>query len=113
MLFGISLLVLAVLGAVYLLRSGRSREFWILALPLIGYYVVIIAKTRVVYPRFMLPFIIPMVALVTHGVAWVADHIENRTVKIAWSSVLCLYIGFNFAYQLSSGNLRTSIRPEA
>jgi hypothetical protein len=94
--FGISLLALAVLGAVYLFRSGRGLEFWILTLPLIGYYVVIIAKTRVAYPRFMLPFIFPMVVLVTHGVAWVADRFENRNARVAWSAILCLYIGFNF-----------------
>lgn len=94
--FGISVLVLTVLGAVYLFRSSRSREFWILALPLLCYYIVIIAKTRVAYPRFMLPFIIPIVVLATHGVAWAAGHFENRNAKFAWTTILCLYLGFNF-----------------
>lgn len=45
--FGIPFLVLAILGTVVLFRSGKSCEFWLLVLPLVGYYVVIIAKTRV------------------------------------------------------------------
>jgi hypothetical protein len=94
--FGISVLALAVVGAVYLFRSGRGREFWILVFPLIGYYIVIITKTRVAYPRFMLAFVFPIVVLVTHAVAWVAHRVSNRNARFAWTAILCLYLGFNF-----------------
>lgn len=72
------ILLLALAGAVVLLRSGRSRLFWLLALPALSYYIVIIAKTRVVLPRFMLPFLIPVMVLATHGLAWLGSRVETR-----------------------------------
>ncbi len=94
--FGVPVLALAAVGAVFLFRSGRGREFWLLAFPLMGYYLVIIAKTRVAYPRFMIPFVFGVVVLVTHGVAWISLRFNRRSARLAWTATLCLYVGFTF-----------------
>jgi 4-amino-4-deoxy-L-arabinose transferase-like glycosyltransferase len=72
MTYSIPVVAIAAVGGYALLRGGRQREFWLLFGPMIAYYVIIIAKTRVVYPRFMIPAAIPIFAFVTVGLTYLA-----------------------------------------
>jgi hypothetical protein len=88
-------LLLCVVGSIALFRSQRGQRFWLLALPLIGYYL-IIAKTRVVYPRFMLPFMIPVLVLATHGVALIGGYLARwRLARLAWVGILLVLLVMN------------------
>jgi len=96
--FTIPVLALALAGAWYLFRNRRARELWILAVPLIFYYCIIIGKTRVFYPRFSLPFFIPVIVLVTHGAALLAERIfVSPRGRLAWSAACGALIVFQFA----------------
>jgi len=96
--FTIPVLALVVVGAYFLFRNQRAREFWILAVPLISYYCVIIGKTRVFYPRFSLPFFIPVVVLVTHGAAFLAERVFAAPhARVVWTAALGGFIVVEFA----------------
>ena len=87
--FTVPIIVLCVIGAWQMFRTGLARQFWILVAPQIGYYLIVIAKTRVAYPRFMIPFIIPVFVLTTYGIAWIADRLpQSRPVQLAWLGLL-------------------------
>jgi hypothetical protein len=96
--FTIPILVLALVGAYFLFRNQRAREFWILVVPLLTYYCVIIGKTRVFYPRFSLPFFIPVIVLVTHGTAYLAERVfAGPRARMAWTAALGAFLVFQFA----------------
>jgi hypothetical protein len=95
--FTIPVLALAVIGACQMLRAGMIREFWILVAPQIAYYVIVIAKTRVAYPRFMIPFIIPVFVFVTYAVAWIADKLPSRRAQMGWAAALTIFLIFHFS----------------
>src|ERR1019366_10098707 len=96
--FTIPVLALALVGAYFLFRNQRTREFWILVVPLISYYCVIIGKTRVFYPRFSLPFFIPVIVLVTHGAAFLAKRVfAAPRARVVWTAALGALIVFQFA----------------
>ncbi len=88
--YTLPVLAVAGVGAVWLVRRGESRHLWFFLAPMIAYYVIVIAKTRVVYPRFMVPFVIPVFALVTYGAAMIADSL-GATGRKLW---LCSIGGF-------------------
>ena len=97
--FTLPVLALCILGIVVLFRSGRGRQFWLLSLPMIGYYVVIIAKTRVVYPRFMVPFVFSVVVLATHGVSFIGARLARRRgAQAAWTAVLAAFLVYQFTF---------------
>jgi 4-amino-4-deoxy-L-arabinose transferase-like glycosyltransferase len=89
--YTVPVLVVAVLGAVWLFRQGHRRHFWLLMLPMITYYLIVIAKTRVLYPRFMVPFVIPIFVLVTYGAAMIADRLGPVSRKV-WVACIGLFI---------------------
>ena len=92
-------LALCILGIVVLFRSGRGRQFWLLSLPMIGYYVVIIGMTRVAYPRFMIPFVFAVVVLATHGVAFIGGRLAARSgAQLAWTALLAAFLIYRFAF---------------
>jgi hypothetical protein len=95
--FTLPVLALCVLGAWQMFRTGLVREFWILVAPQIGYYIVVIAKTRVAYPRFMIPFMIPVFVFSTYGVAWVVEKLPQRKAQIGLSAALAAFLVFHFA----------------
>jgi hypothetical protein len=96
--FTIPVLALSAVGAYYLFQSRRAREFWILTVPLITYYCVIVAKTRVFYPRFSLPFFIPVIVLVTHGAAFLAERLfAAPRARLAWTAAVGAFLVFRFA----------------
>jgi len=96
--FGVPVLLLSVAGTIFLARNRRLKELWILCLPLVTYYCVIIAKTRVIYPRFTLPFFVPVLILTTHGAAFLAERLFNRRpARLAWTAALGALIVFRFA----------------
>lgn len=90
-------LLVSALGAVWLFRNGQARMFWLLVFPMVTYYLIVIAKTRVLYPRFMLPFAIPIFVLVTYGTATVADRLGPVGRK-AWIGVVGLFIVYQLAF---------------
>jgi hypothetical protein len=100
MTYGVPVLAAAILGAVWLFRQGQGRHFWLLMLPIITYYVIVIAKTRVLYPRFMVPLAIPVFVLVAYGAAMIADHLGPISRKL-WIGCIGLFIvwqlGFSYA----------------
>jgi len=97
--FTIPVLLLCVLGVYTLFRSGRKRAFWVLALPIIGYYIVIIAKARVAQPRFLLPFMIPILVFATEGAGFVGERLSRWPGgRQAWIGALTLLLAFNFAF---------------
>jgi len=92
-------LLLCVLGVYTLFRSGRKRAFWVLALPIIGYYIVIIAKARVAQPRFLLPFMIPVLVFAPEGAGFVGERLSRWPGgRQAWIGALTLLLAFNFAF---------------
>jgi hypothetical protein len=95
--YTIPVLVVAVLGAVWLFRQGHGRHFWLLMLPMITYYVIVIAKTRVLYPRFMLPFAIPIFVLVIYGAAMIAERLGPVPRKM-WVACIGLFIVSQLAF---------------
>jgi len=96
--FTIPMLALALIGAYFLFRNQRAREFWILVVPLLTYYCVIIGKTRVFYARFSLPFFIPVIVLVTYGTAYLAERVfAARRARMVWTAALGAFIIFQFA----------------
>ena len=95
--FTLPVLALAAAGALFLFRSRRSREFWVMALPLLTYYVVAVMPTRVFYPRFTIPFFVPMVVLVIHGAGWLADSVfASPPLRLAWTAALVVLIAYQF-----------------
>lgn len=91
--FTIPVLVLVAAGAWSLFRSRRAKEFWVLVLPLISYYVVAVMPTRVFYPRFTIPFFVPAIVLVIHGVAFLADTVfAAPRLRLAWTAALVALI---------------------
>jgi hypothetical protein len=96
--FGIPVLLLSLAGAVFLIANRRAKELWLLCVPLLTYYCVIIAKTRVMYPRFTLPFFVPVIVLVMHGTAVLGDRLfSSRPAALAWRSALGALVVFRFA----------------
>lgn len=95
--YTLPVLAVAGLGAVWLFRHGNSRHFWLLTLPMITYYVIVIAKTRVLYPRFMLPFVIPIFVLVTYGAAMIAERLGPISRKV-WLGCIGLFIVGQLAF---------------
>jgi hypothetical protein len=90
-------LAVSALGAVWLFHSGHGRMFWFLVVPMITYYLIVIAKTRVVYPRFMLPFAIPIFVLVTYGAAMIADRLGPSGRKV-WLGCIGGFIAYQLAF---------------
>ena len=93
--YTIPVVVLGAVGAFAAFRSGRTKEFWILVMPMIAYYVIIIAKTRVVYPRFMLPFAIPLFVFMTYGAAYIGDRVGPR--RKLWTAAIGVFVAVQFA----------------
>ncbi len=97
--FTIPVLALAVAGAWFLFRSRRAREFWLLVLPLFTYYVVAVAPTRVFYPRFTIPFFIPVIVLVIHGAGFLGESLfAAPRARLAWTVALAAVIVFQFVF---------------
>jgi len=97
--FTIPGLLLAAAGALFLLRSGRSRQLWVLVLPLAAYYVIAVAPTRVFYARFALPFFIPVMVLVIHGAGFLAKRwFAAPRARLAWTVLLAVFLLFQFAF---------------
>jgi hypothetical protein len=95
--FTVPILALCLLGAWRMWSLGLIRQFWILTAPQIGYYVIVIAKTRVAYPRFMIPFMIPVFVFVTYGVSWIAEWLpQRRPFQIAWGATLSALLLLQF-----------------
>jgi hypothetical protein len=90
-------LLVSALGALWLFRTGQARVFWLLVFPMITYYLIVIAKTRVLYPRFMLPFAIPIFVLVTYGAAMVSDRLGPVGRK-AWLACIGLFVIYQLAF---------------
>ncbi|MGA2132413.1 MAG: hypothetical protein ABSH50_08980 [Bryobacteraceae bacterium] len=91
--FTIPVLALAAAGAVFLFRKRRGREFWVLVIPLLTYYVVAVAPTRVFYPRFTIPFFIPVLVLVIHGSGFLAERFfASPMARVAWATALITYL---------------------
>jgi hypothetical protein len=90
-------LLVSALGAVWLFRSGQARMFWLLVFPMLTYYLIVIAKTRVLYPRFMLPFAIPVFVLVTYGAAMIAERLGPVGRRI-WLGGIGLFIVYQLAF---------------
>lgn len=90
-------LIVSALGAVWLVRSGYGRMFWLLVFPMVTYYLIVIAKTRVLYPRFMLPFAVPIFVLVTYGAATVADRLAPTGRKV-WLGCIAAFIVYQLAF---------------
>jgi hypothetical protein len=65
--------------------------------PMVTYYVIVIAKTRVLYPRFMLPFAIPLFVLVSYGGAMVSDRLGPMGTRI-WAACIGLFIVYQLAF---------------
>ena len=91
--FTIPAVGLAAVGALSLYRSGQSRQFWVLVLPLVTYYLVAVVPTRVFYPRFTVPFFLPMIVLVAHGAGFLAERFfVARRTKAVWAAALGLLL---------------------
>jgi|HubBroStandDraft_1064217.scaffolds.fasta_scaffold00236_25 hypothetical protein len=89
---------LALAGVFALFRNGRGREFWVLFVPLATYYCVVVAQTRVFYPRFCIPFFVPVIVLVTHGAAFLADRFfVVPWTRLAWTTALIAFLVWDFA----------------
>jgi hypothetical protein len=96
-IFTIPVLVLCVLGAWRMWSTGMKRGVWVLLTPLIAYYLIVIARTMFAPPRFMIPFMIPVLVFTTYGVAWVAEQLSGRrTLQIAWVGALGALLVFQF-----------------
>ena len=95
--YTVPVLAVAGVGAVWLFRQGYGRHFWLLMLPMITYYVIVIAKTRVLYPRFMVPFVIPIFVLVTYGAAMIAERLGPVSRKV-WVGCIGLFIVGQLAF---------------
>lgn len=96
--FTVPVVILVAVGAFALFRSGRAREFWVLSVPLITYYLVVVAQARVFYPRFCVPFFIPAIVMFTHGAAYLAERVfKAPAARLAWTAVLVLFFAFQFA----------------
>jgi hypothetical protein len=95
--YTVPVLLVSALGAVWLFRTGQARVFWLLVFPMITYYLIVIAKTRVLYPRFMLPFAIPIFVLVTYGAAMVSDRFGPVGRKV-WLACIGLFIVYQLAF---------------
>jgi 4-amino-4-deoxy-L-arabinose transferase-like glycosyltransferase len=95
--YGVPVLALSLVGTLWLLRSGQARMFWLLAVPPIAYYLIVIAKTRVLYPRFMLPFVIPIFVLVTFGAAAIAERL-GPTGRRVWVTCIALLVLYQVAF---------------
>jgi hypothetical protein len=97
--FTIPVLALAAAGAFYLLRSGRGRQLWVLVLPLFTYYLVVVAQARVFYPRFAVPFFVPVIVLVTHGVGYLAKRFfAAPSAELAWTAALTALLLFQLVF---------------
>jgi hypothetical protein len=95
--FTIPVLLVAAAGALFLFGKRRAREFWLLVLPLITYYAIAIAPTRVVYPRFTIPFFIPVIILAIHGCHYLAEWLFAAPfARLAWVSALVAFLAFQF-----------------
>ena len=69
-----------------------------MALPLLTYYVVAVMPTRVFYPRFTIPFFVPMIVLVIHGAGWLAESLcAAPPLRLAWTAALVVLIAYQFA----------------
>jgi hypothetical protein len=95
--FTVPVLLVSLLGAVWLWRNGHARMVWLLLFPMATYYLIVIAKTRVLYPRFMLPFAIPIFVLVTCGAAMVADRLGPVGRKV-WVGCIGVFIAYQLAF---------------
>ncbi len=97
--FTLPVLALAAVGVFSMFRSGRGRQFWVLALPLATYYVVVVAQTRVFYPRFAVPLFLPVILSVIHGAAYCAERIfAARAARLAWTAALAAFLVFEFGF---------------
>ena len=69
-----------------------------LAVPLAAYYFVVVAQARVFYPRFAVPFFVPVIVLVTHGAAFVAERFcAAPKARLAWATALAAFLVFECA----------------
>lgn len=91
--YGVAVLALSLVGAIWLLGTGQTRMFWLLVAPPVAYYLIVIVKTRVLYPRFMLPFVTSIFVLVTFGAAAVAERLgpTGRKVWVVCIALLVVY----------------------
>jgi hypothetical protein len=96
--FTIPVAILAAAGAFALFERRRGREVWVLVVPLVTYYIVVVAQARVFYPRFCIPFFIPAIVMVTHGAAYLAERFFSAPrARLAWTAVLVALLVFQFA----------------
>jgi hypothetical protein len=86
-------LALAAWGAWCLYRDHR-RKFWFLIVPCLTYYAVIIAKTRVAYPRFMLTFALVLFVCLCHAAGDLAGRLP-RLPRWAWPAALATMLLWN------------------
>lgn len=93
--YSIPVLALAAAGGAWLFRQRRTRELWFLLLPLLTYYAIIIGKTRVCYPRFVVPFLIPALVLTTYGAADIARRLSPR-MRRGWAACIGLLLAVQF-----------------
>lgn len=93
--FTIPVVALALVGIYYLIRNGRGSECLVLLLPLVFYYAIVVAQTRVFYPRFCVPFFAPVIVFVTHGAAWLAETVfAAPRARLAWTAVIVAFLVF-------------------
>lgn len=92
-------LLLAAIGGWILFRQ-ETRKFWFLVLPCLTYYGLIIAKTRVAYPRFMLTFLLVYVVFSIYGAGATADWLSARhhLGRRAWVGLLLLFLAWRLVY---------------
>ena len=91
-------LMLALAGAWSLYRR-EWRKFWLLTLPALTYYLLIIAKTRVAYPRFMLTFLPPLLVFTIYGAGVMGGWMSRwRWGRQTWTAVLVIFLCWRFVY---------------
>jgi hypothetical protein len=91
--YTLPVLGVSAVGVFALFQGRKYRQFWLLFGPMVAYYIIIIAKTRVAYPRFMLPFAIPIFAFLTYGLAYLSERLRPslRPVLTVAVSLFIIY----------------------
>lgn len=92
-------LLLAAVGAWTAYRQ-EHRKFWFLMLPSFAYYGLVIAKTRVAYPRFMLTFLVPYIVFSIYGAGAVSEWLaaRHRIGRTAWVTLLWAFLAWRLLY---------------
>lgn len=86
-------LMLGAAGMLLLLVRRRYREFWVLTLPVVAYYVSIIAKVRATEERYLLPFAVVLAvgACVSVGAALASRWAQRAPLRaLVWIVVVAV-----------------------